>query len=1217
MPTATRMCKGQSTLSTQLWIALASLWMMVSLPIVSSAGLLRYTPSSCLPKDSLAAPDSQQLKMTTLYAQFDQGQAFAGEKANGYSLGSTGEYVVDDKNGVPYTSTTGTLLRVVLTGTTEALAQGYSNTTTYLSTVDIDADVLSFPIYSNQSALCSGIRTSAGVSKSTGSGCPYQGNIALGFSIVLGDSYAATTITSKLIVLDPSVPAKHLACYDLEFTPFYPRYFVYPLILYFVIAILALYLLLYVIARLNAAYTAWLQDNETHLASSLTLKISSHAGTLSRRKMWGAIWFNAWAGREVVASGSLRRFGTVEFRELLVTVQWASLVGTIAVYWPGFACECSVCFYPLFAQTAWTTLVYNSTLPFTSAPPSILPHNIEKPPLFSAQMSDLTSPLYLDDSLPNVLLDIEGSPQGLARWARVIGVRPEDVWSICAFTFFIICAAIVGAHLIFFLFDTSIDTFLPSRYSKRRVKRDGLPAMTKDQDTRDGEQHHYNDSGHEYGHGRGNSSNRPRSTMSTMSTRDPLSSRSSRHPLVPDADVVGDEVFLREEEEMTRPEDVVPSSRLHLALLHGNIVRTVMFFHLPLSIFSVYVLAHRSEIDSSSTYALAGATFATVCVLFPLILLGRIYYNDLRTLYTSLTHLLELGPLYNAYADECTMFAGMRLGTNLILAIAIGAVQGTGTAQAIVVLAVEVADTLVTSLWLPWGDNAAMGPLAFLLSLSRIVIAVLLVVISPVVAVSVQARSWITYIVFLIQAIVGLMLLWVLAFKFFELIVRLVGRVPFDESRSSRAGGLFGALRKWDRSAAGGGPTPAERRRAKKRKGSERRAAAREAATGDRRRPHRRDSPRDSRRLSHQSMETRSVLAANRASHRGSRYDDDAANIMSPVPSGPWSQTGSKHSSKFIKPGTYSNKGGPVLRSGPNWGEATVVPAASASVVSVSTASSGFQRVGGGRATYTNPYQLATVGSDDSNHYPPYPSSSADVYSVKAPGNPRRLSQSAVIEMASATALSNEEEVLSSTSTITGNSNSRPTRKTSAPLALPPSSSTLLSNAVPRYDPPSWPNKTRQGQRRSSRPTSSGGTLAKKSTGLFGRFRRSQPRPSTSDYSDDSDDFTDDDEDDDVNRGKRPAGGLKGLLASRFGKRADRGKKGQGGELLQEEEMEQLAPPVAPEQVGFSVVRKPRPRPPAAAAATPTTKSESTEASERTLSSDSAGKEAEEATKAT
>ena len=55
----------------------------------------------------------------------------------------------------------------------------------------------------------------------------------------------------------------------------------------------------------------------------------------------------------------------------------------------------------------------------------------------------------------------------------------------------------------------------------------------------------------------------------------------------------------------------------------------------------------------------------------------------------------------------------MRLATNIVVGVVVGAAQTAGTAQAAVILLVEVADTLVTSLWLPWGDNAAMGPLAF------------------------------------------------------------------------------------------------------------------------------------------------------------------------------------------------------------------------------------------------------------------------------------------------------------------------------------------------------------------------------------------------------------------------------------------------------------------------------------------------------------------------
>lgn len=57
------------------------------------------------------------------------------------------------------------------------------------------------------------------------------------------------------------------------------------------------------------------------------------------RQMWGAIWFNAWAGKQIVMSGSLRRYVTAEIRELFATIAWFTLVGTVAVEWPGFSCK--------------------------------------------------------------------------------------------------------------------------------------------------------------------------------------------------------------------------------------------------------------------------------------------------------------------------------------------------------------------------------------------------------------------------------------------------------------------------------------------------------------------------------------------------------------------------------------------------------------------------------------------------------------------------------------------------------------------------------------------------------------------------------------------------------------------------------------------------------------------------------------------------------------
>ena len=104
-----------------------------------------------------------------------------------------------------------------------------------------------------------------------------------------------------------------------------------------IIGLIALYAVLYYLGRFYAAYTTWLHDNETQLASSLTLMLTAR-GSSSRRGMWRTIYFDAWAGKQVVASASLRRFVTAELREIFTLIAWFSLIGTVAVEWPGFAC---------------------------------------------------------------------------------------------------------------------------------------------------------------------------------------------------------------------------------------------------------------------------------------------------------------------------------------------------------------------------------------------------------------------------------------------------------------------------------------------------------------------------------------------------------------------------------------------------------------------------------------------------------------------------------------------------------------------------------------------------------------------------------------------------------------------------------------------------------------------------------------------------------------
>ncbi|GAA5955028.1 hypothetical protein JCM21900_002764 [Sporobolomyces salmonicolor] len=1141
------------------------LFALLSLSPVTAQIVWSPSPSSCLGAGSLVAPSDQQLNFTSVYAQFDQGQTSPGQHAYGVNLENLPP--VFNSQGARLTGT-GDILRIVLTGSTIAESQGYSNDTTYLSTLVIDSEVLTFEVASNQSALCSSIRTNEGTTGTmtngssvvTDSGCPYSGEIALGFTVPLTSSYALTTITTSLVALDPSVPALHLACYDLSFTPYYPDYFAYPLVRYIAIGILALYLFLYVLARFYAAYTSWLQDNEAQLASSLTLKITSTYAP-SKRQMWGAIWFNAWAGKQILLSGSLRRYVTAEVREIFATVAWFSLVGTVAVDWPGFA-------YPVFSQTAWTALIYKNTLSFTSPSDPVLPQNATLPSAFSAQMTDLDSPLYLDTGLPNVLLDLEGSRRGIEKWARMIGVRHEDVWSVCAFTFFCICAGVIAVHILFFAFDSLLDAVLLSRPGGRRHQAgETKPPLRRDE----------------------------RSSFSVQ--KEGLESYSGR----PSDGSMGrflesgefaDEDYLDDSAEYgrPRPEDNFPSWRLHLALLQGNLTRVLLLFHLPLTAFSVYQFTLHS-ISPTSTFALAIVTFAVVCVAWPAYLLWQIHVKPERELYASLPVLLSTGVLYNTYAEECCLFPLVTFGSSIIVGILIGGAQSEGTAQAAVILLVEVASTICQSLWLPWGDNAAMGPLAFLLSLARIITAVLLIVLSPTVGVSASAASWVAYIIFLCQGLVILLLLSVLAFKLSELLVRIAGRVPFDESRSPRGGGFFGALRKLDRVRGG-----KKRRSGGTRSGAAGGVAKRRAVEERRRRNlHRERLAATGSAPSETTVGTRthmlpaaappghrsqaSSLSANAPYPSAGLVDDDGF-IMSAMSSIAWSDSQSSRPG-YVKPGAYasSSAGGPVLRDTPAaWGEhhVTLVPAAAAvpslAKSSTSTTSSGFTRVGGGRATHKNPYELANTPAA-TTAYPPYPPSSANLYgsrttTTSSTGNPRRLSQSAVVEMAGANA-------------ARADSPPDPRHNTRPSVSLP-SSSALLSNTVSQYSS----NRIDEDRR------AAGAT--KQKSGFFGRFKKRRVEMSDDEFTDDTDD-TDDE--------RRPAprqwGGLKlggWALPGRGRRGRGRGRGDDDGSADEAPAPSEVTPPETGEK-GFSVVRKPRPRPSpagsggAAAPAAPATES--------------------------
>ena len=136
---------------------------------------------------------------------------------------------------------------------------------------------------------------------------------------------------------------------------------------------------------------------------------------------------------------------------------------------------------------------------------------------------------------------------------------------------------------------------------------------------------------------------------------------------------------------------------------------------------------------------LAGLAFAVFSVALPLFLLYRIFRTPTAKLYDAMRTLLSLGPMYNIYAQGNQLYYGLRFLASLVTGITVGVGQEHGLAQAIVLLVVEIAFGIGTTIWHPWRAGAGMVIPGFLFAMIRILSAALLVVMAP--SVSQSARS--------------------------------------------------------------------------------------------------------------------------------------------------------------------------------------------------------------------------------------------------------------------------------------------------------------------------------------------------------------------------------------------------------------------------------------------------------------------------------------------
>ncbi len=428
-------------------------------------------------------------------------------------------------------------------------------------------------------------------------------------------------------------------------------------------------------------------------------------------------------------------------RDVFFHTQWCATLAMVAVQWPEFICEyvfpiliCSGSYFLTRDQTPFsrkrrgqpflTVRVMNSRviLRRSNFPPKdvtltqgsdsswkhwnpVSTPTFDPPSNFAGQLSDKNSPIFIDSGIPNTLFTLpQNATSGISSFAYTVGLRPQDLFPVCLVLFLAIIATTTVLSLFFWALDSLVtyivNTFFSGRqggpYGTRRphysAGKDLLDGPSVPQVTEDDRSH--------------------TSHFLFRSSRFPQSSRKSWFRVRPDF------------------------SSFHFSVLQGNLVRVLMLFHLPVTIFSCYQMTIGRHHTSILSIALAALSFVLFSVIIPILLILRLFVTPTSKLYDETWTLLALGPLYNHYRHGSQLFACMFFATSLAVGMTIGCGQKSGTAQAIIILIIEVVSALITSVWLPWGHGASMGLISFLFCVTRIVVAVLLVILTPVVGIS-------------------------------------------------------------------------------------------------------------------------------------------------------------------------------------------------------------------------------------------------------------------------------------------------------------------------------------------------------------------------------------------------------------------------------------------------------------------------------------------------
>ncbi|SNX83321.1 uncharacterized protein MEPE_02028 [Melanopsichium pennsylvanicum] len=648
------------------------------------------------------------------------------------------------------------VLRIIAVGATDLQSTTVNTNVTpqLLSTLSVQTQFLTFDVFRNVSYLCDSlypVQPDPNATVINGvviqpAGCLYgPGQVSLGVGIPLNDTYTLGTLWTRIRLSDTSSPPLDIACIEVYASPYDDSKWYWDLMLWFPIALTIGFFVVPTLARIFCALTSRARafKHKAREGSQPNLVKDTIAPTL----------VSAVTGQKLALSAALLRFATPGCWDIILHTQFVAAISMVAVRWPEFS-------YGFFRQAAWSTLTGNVTIIRPSDLDSqfdLVSTNATLPSGdISQQFINRTSPLYMNEQAPNRLMNLDGARAGMDSYARAVGLRTRDLFGTCLAIWFFILAAIVGISLFAWIIDSFHDTFL--RLQKRRedhsyhlnVADGGAAAEPKEMVEADDDQ--------------------ARSSISRRGGYRFIGARGKR--------LFGSS-----------------NNTFHLRMLHGNILRAVFLFHLPITIFTTFQMAN-ADIFSATSVGLAGLAFAFLSVLAPVYAIFCISRAPTAKLYDSIDTLSALGPIYNTYSPGSQLFCAVDFARTFVLGVVIGAGQASGSAQAIIILVFEIMFALACSLWLPWGEGAMMGPVSFVANVLRIITAVLLLLLSPLVDFGRQPNGWFTYVILLIQAILYVCAGLILVVKMIEGVVRLVWRASFDERASPRTSGLGGAIRK-------------------------------------------------------------------------------------------------------------------------------------------------------------------------------------------------------------------------------------------------------------------------------------------------------------------------------------------------------------------------------------------------------------------------------------